>query len=625
MILFGGCVGTIKDANSIKTMSQDKGDVNVSDYKGIEAVVAIADTKVEVFFPEVSYSGNISDISYVIRYGGQQVPLYIAANSLKKVQRYNGNGEKVLSYKATVSNLQADKVYEFNVEVMNIKNGSVSSNNSYIPVRTFSNATARFDGIQEVKNLPGNKGINGILVLWEEALKLGTSISKNPVDPYQYQITVLDGSTPGLAYGPADMNNESITGEGRKIYTIEAGNRQMEINGLKAFTKYYVQVRTIHEGKKEFPNDDTYKVEQNTGYLEITTYDPSKDPIITNKDSLTHQYPAGVEGLTAVNLGWINPVGVFDHYRIYYSENNTSPTINAICGANCEVVNATNTTYKLVGLQPKKNYYITLVVCVDSTCLPKNLSYTRVMHSTNPPILVGYKGIQTIDTAKNISSLENLFLNLSLPDFNQGYVAGIDFFGCHSTTASECVINEGGDLLSTTTDISIEPDFDYINNGVMKVGGIDSSSDYPYCFVAIPFVYDETLTKKYVESPLSIPRCKVPEVKAPSFAGFDTSTNCDILKWQTPTSGVFDVYEIYYRKKVNIQSPMLPLTELGNTYQRTIVAGDKIQYATSQLELEIGGVYDFGIRTLYRSSEGESSWLRSNNVSIEQIITCVID
>lgn len=624
MILFGGCVGTIKDANSIKTMSQDKGDFNLSTFPGIEAAQAISDTKVEVFFPEYNYDGDLNDISYVIRYGGQQVPLYITANSLKKIQRYDGNGQKVLTYKVTVSNLQSDKLYEFNVEVLNIKNGSISSNNSFMPARTFSNATARFDGIQDVKNLPGNKGINGILVQWEEAVKLGTSISKNAIDPYQYVITVLDGSSPGASYGPADLNNLSIPTTSRKEFRIDAGNRQMQINGLKAFTKYYVQVRALHEGKKEFINDETHKVEQNTDYLEITTYDPSSNPTIREKDSLKTEYPSGTDGLTAVNLSWVNPVGVFDHYRIYYSLTDSAPTITATCGSMCEVVDTASTTYKLVGLTPKNSYYITLVVCVDSNCTT-NFSYNRKPHETNPPILVGYKGIQTIDTAKNISTLQNLFLNLSLPDFNQGYIAGIDFFGCHSTTDSECIIRDTIDLLTTTTSIYIEPDFDFINNSIMKIGGIDSASPYPYCFQAIPYVYDEFLVKKYVESPLSVQKCKVPEVKAPSFAGFDTSSNCQILKWQTPTTGVFDAFEIYYVEKNSLQTPAKPLDDVSANYQVKLVAGDKTEFATSQIALNVGDIYDFGIRTLYRNAQDQSQWLRSSNVSVEQIITCVIE
>ena len=98
-----------------------------------------------------------------------------------------------------------------------------------------------------------------------------------------------------------------------------------------------------------------------------------------------------------------------------------------------------------------------------------------------------------------------------------------------------------------------------------------------------------------------------------------------LLKRGVPFEQAKTINQVAFLQNAELELPKNKNWETVELASHETCLVDKIQYATSQLELEIGGVYDFGIRTLYRSSEGESSWLRSNNVSIEQIITCVID
>lgn len=622
LVFISGCVGTIKNANSLSTKSTTSRNKSISSYTGIESVVAIADSKVDVYFP--AYSGDADQIAYVIRYSSQQIPVYIQGDVLKSVVYLNANQEKVSSLKATISDLRTDTDYEFSVEVRDIVSGSESTNNVYKPVKTFTNLTARFTGIGDIANLPGVSGLNGIEVYWAEAEVRGTSISKNDIDPTSYEITVLDGSTPGLAKTPADMNDTTLPASIRKVYSVPAGTRSLPINGLRSFTKYYVQVRAVHYGKSLNATNMFYKVEENTNYLEIITYDPNKAPSIADPASLSSSYPPGPQGLTSINLAWKRASGVFDHYRVYYNIGDFTPTIGASCTINCEIIDSTKNLHQIVGVTARQTYHLALVVCKDAAC-SSSVSYNQISHLTAPPVITSYAGIFSIDTAKNLATLDKLFLNVAVPDFNLGYISGVDIFGCHSTTVANCDPGNVSFLLSTTTGLSLDPSFDYTADSVIAISGIDPSSMYPYCFYSRPFIYNDLSVKTYVDAPLSSTKCRVPEIKSPAFSGFDIDSTCELLKWQVPSSGVLDGYEIYYRLKSSAYEASVPLTFADATYQRIIINSDISEFSTLQLPLVTGGAYDFGIRTIYRSAYGEDYWLRSSNVSVDKLIKCPLN
>jgi hypothetical protein len=613
------CVGTIKDANSLSTKSKTSSVLNLKSYPGVESVTAVADSKVEVFFPALN--GDAEKTAYVIRYSGQQVPIYIQGDVLKPVVHLNANQERVTSLKATISDLRSDTDYEFSVEVRDITTGSESSNNVYKPVKTFPNLTAHFMGVGEVKNLAGVNGLNGIEVFWTEAEIRGTTISKNDIDPTSYEITIINGSTPGLAKYPSDMNDKTLAASIRSVYTVAAGNRSFVINGLRSFTKYYVQVRAIHYGKSLNAGLASYKVEENTNYQEVITYDPSRATTIENPASFSSSYPPGAQGLTSINLAWQRATGVFDHYRAYYSLSNTALSVTASCSVDCDIISSSSNLHQIVGVNARQLYYLTLIACRDVSC-STYVTYNRISHLTTPPVITSYAGIFSIDTAKNLSTLDKLFLNVAVPDFNLGYIVGIDFYGCHSSTTANCNPNIPANLLSTVTNLAVDPSFDYTVDSTIPISGIDPASTFPYCFYARPFIFNNLNAKAYVDAPLSTVKCRVPEIKAAAFSGFDTDSTCDLLKWQIPTTGVFDGYEIYYRLKSSVFETSVPLTEVGNTYTRVIVNPDINEYSTLQLPLVTGGAYDFGIRTIYRSAVSESTWLRSSNVSIDKLIKC---
>lgn len=618
------CVGTIKDSNSLATIAKTSSKYNLNKYPGIEDAVAIADSKVEVFFPV--FDAAPEDIAYVIRYSGQLVPIYISATTVKPVLRYNKEKQRVSSLKATVSGLLANTNYNFSVDVRNVKEKTESNNNVNKEVKTFANTTAQFGGIVEARNIPGAAGMTAIEVSWIDAERRGSTINKNDVDPVSYSITLIDASTPIILKSAADMNDTTIDDGSRITTTADIAVHSKIIYGLRANTKYYAQVRAIHYGKILNFNDPHYLTEENTNYAEVITYNPNAEVLVKYPESVKTTYPFGTQGLTSINLSWTPAYGVFDHYRLFFTETNASVTPTSCPNDKCRYIESSKNLYQLVGVTPNKTYYLTMVACQNTNCTTSK-KYNVVTHLTSPPVITTYGGIQLVEPAKNLGTLDKFFLNMSLPDFNQGYISGVDIVGCKGfggcdprSPATGIAINGSVNALGLIPD----PNFDYATTSVLEISGINPASSDSYCFLAKPFIFDTTNTKSYIEAPLSQVKCKVPEIKAPSFSGLDSISSCELLTWSIPTTGVFDAFEIYYRRKDSAFDLPYALNDPAANYQTVIVGPDTTSFSTLQLALD-GMNYDFGIRTLYRSSDGVSSWLRSDNVSTDKILKCPQD
>ena len=326
VLLSSGCVGTVKDADPITTKASSSTDSSVQDYPGINSATAISDSRVEISFPPVL--GDSDNIAYVIRYGGQLLSTYVQAASLRP--DYRG----LLRY--TVSGLQADSQYDFNVQARNISTGAESTNSSSKTARSFSNATARFSGITQARNLSGANGLNGIEVFWNEAEVRGGTVNKDEIDPIEYQITVIDGTS----LNPGNMNDASFSEPVRKIFSVNPSKRSAIVNGLTQGRKYYVQVRAIHYGYSLNSSDSTYKLEQNTNYLEISTYSDDIANLDFDNSSFSTSFPEGAGGLYSLIGNWTSPVGNFDHYRIYYVDKTANPSLSLSDFLNTSDVNA---------------------------------------------------------------------------------------------------------------------------------------------------------------------------------------------------------------------------------------------------------------------------------------------
>lgn len=622
-ILLSACVGTIKEADPISTKAASETDKSVGEYVGITSATAISNTRVEVTFP--SAEGDADNIAYVIRYDGQQIPTYIYGSALRP--DYRG----LLKY--TVRDLQSDSRYSFSVQVRNVKTNLESANNLAKTTKTFNNATAIFNGISVARNLSGADGLNGIEVIWPEAETRGGVVSKDEVDPIEYQVTVIDANY----LNPGDMNNESFGEPRRKIYSIQGNKRSATINGLKAGTKYYVQTRAVHHGFS-LPvnaNNINYKKEQNTNYLEISTYSENLGSLNFDNASLKSAFPPGIGGLYSIDLTWTAPQGNFDHYRIYYAVESAADLSNylntATVDLNCQGTETANPNVRcqfvdsifhhflLTGLETNTKFRVALAVCLTRSCEAGKRVFSNVIpHTTTPPV-AAFRGITSIETAKDIVKLDRLYLNYEPPEFTSGNISGfvIQYFGTDANNTSPISLNDSDSLNISMLDV--QP-FDYRTDTVIEVSGVDPSSPAPYCFLITPFTYNNDGTKTLHRGGL-IPQCKIPQMKGPTvaeFAGIDSfacspTSRQVTLYWTKPASGIYNSFELFYA----VNAPSFNFGDAfdweNNFYERIIIDPSRTSFTLTNLEP--GKNYRLGLISFYDFINGPiRSELNSNTI-----------
>lgn len=461
-MLASSCVGTVKTADPQNTKVSSSTKSVLDNFDGIQSAVAISNSKVELFFNPVAT--DVDKYTYVISYDGQQIPIYVSANSLK------GDYRGLVKY--TASGLDSNKKYTFQIQVRDVIAQTESSNNVKVSATTFSNPTANFVGVSEVRNLSGSAGLTGIEVIWPEAEVKGTDVFKNEIDPIEYKVTLIDSNflTPG------NMNDNSFAEPQRKIFSASGSKRNIVINGLKPNTKYYVQVRCIHHGYTANSANALYKLEENTNYAEITTYSDDLASVNFNINSFFLSWPPGNGGLYALNGNWTSPSGNFDHYRIYYAEKGTvniqsflnTEDVDYLCFSSetqnsnvfCAEATYDKTIASLTGLIPNTNYDAILAVCLTSGCeRGKRLLSTTQTKMTSPNI-ANFSGISTIDTSNDIVNLNTLTLNFLSPDFSSGNISGfiVDFYGNNPDSTTPIALNDSAVI--NTTSITVD-DFDY--------------------------------------------------------------------------------------------------------------------------------------------------------------------
>ena len=603
------CVGTIKDANSQKSLGNDKTDGVSFTYTGILNAKAIANDKVEIFFPQAE--GDPDDLAYVVRYDGQQIPLYIYGSSLRP--DYKGQ------LRTTVKNLDVNSTYVFSVQVRNVKTGSESNNSITKIVKTFSNLTANFDGVVELRHLPGAAGANGIQVLWNPAEFKGTVITKDEIDPIEYRVTVIDGSL----LSPNSMNDSNFEEPERKIVSASGDKRSIIVNGLIPDRKYYVQVRAVHYGYSQFSADPNYKLEENTNYIEISTYSDDIANLEFNDASFNITYPQGAGGLYSLKANWSAPNGNFDHYRIYYTVNgssNLSTYLNAdpvdmFCSGSetrdsnvfCKEVHYSNINELITGLLPYTEYDLVLAICTSTNCtIDKRKTSPVITTKTAPPVAI-FNGISSISPAKNITELDRLFLNIELPNFLSGNISGylIKYYGSDPSSLSPLILNDP----LNGSGLGYVP-YDVRTATAIEITGVDPTSISNYCFKLVPYVanFDGSITEGNDDS-LSVV-CTLPSIKGPTLNEFSgvLSYTCNSsakqiqVLWNKPSSGIYSHIQVFYQNTLgdfNFGSA----TDPSNLhYSSVLVPGD--QTSTTLTSLQAGTTYRVGVLTYYLSGNG---------------------
>lgn len=553
-----GCIGTVNDANTPSTYVKDSSNKNYPlDYEGISSAIPIANDKVEISFPPVGK--DMEKIIFAIRYNGLQGPVYVSAKGLKP--DYRGR----LNY--TLTKLQSDTNYYFSVQAFNVETGIESQSPAAKLAKTFSNNTANFYGISELRHLQGAAGAKGIEVFWNPAEVKGTIVTKDEIDPIEYKITVIDGSE----INPGSMDDISYSDSVRKVISVSADKRSVVINGLRPAKKYFVQARAVHYGVVDNPSNSNYKTEKNSKYLEISTYSDEVSDIIFDPTSYKLNLPSGNFGLYSINAEWGTTTGNFDHYRLYYAvqgEADLNDYLNTEDGdvacsghetANasvyCVPVESTKISKLLTGLKVNSTYDIAIAVCASAACArDKRIIGGLLSKKTTPPV-ASFQGINKINVARSIEEIDRIYLNFSLPNFLSGGISGylVRYYGDDTTNSSPVDINDP--LVPNETGLFVHP-YNVMTDTEIAISGINPLSQKNYCFMMVPFSYNNDGTRNYGDVSNSQPKCILPTLKGPSkdeFAGID-SINCDPsgfsleISWSPPTRGIYSNYELFYKK-----------------------------------------------------------------------------
>ena len=629
--VFSACVGTVKTLDPTSTRVLSSADQSLANFEGLNSAVAVSDKKVELFFTPIA--SKIDNYSYIINYDGQVASTYVSANTL--TPDYRG------FVKYTVTGLDQNKKYTFNVQARDLTTQNESSNNIKIAATTFANPTANFVGVSETRNLSGSAGLNGIEVIWPQAEVKGTEISRNDIDPVEYKITVIDSTS----LNPGNMNDPSFGEPLRKVISASSAQRNLIVNGLKPGIKYYVQVRAIHYAFAANSADINYKVEENTTYSEITTYTDDLASVNFTNTSFYLSWPSGFGGLYALIGSWTAPKGNFDHYRMYYAVASNSINLNsfmngaqgevdALCSGaetnnsdiSCMEADSDQLTGTISGLQPNTTYNVILAVCVTATCERTRRVISTMQNRSTTPNLANFQGITTILPSNDINNLNTAKLNFNLPDFSTGAISGylVDSYGSDITN-DPVTLNDSS--VVNTTPFTVD-DFDYMTATSLTVRGINYSSTDRQCFLAYPFSYTMMGTKITSKAGLT-PVCFTPSLAGPSatdFPGFSsTSDSCSkagkqvYLGWTAPTVGIYDSYEIFYIKSTteNFSFSSAMQWETNPNYHRIVLDKDQTSYTLTNMATGSGAIYKIGILTYFNSS---TSAVRSDYNF--QTITC---
>ncbi len=544
-ILLGSCVGTVEEKNSEVTKGVDS-KVSVLKFSGIEDVKAISNNKVEVFFYPASIDSSL--ITYKISYDGLKIPITVPGLSLRP--DYRG----FLRY--TVGGLNSNSTYNFQVEIFN-ENGVYSLSEKILPVTTFSNLTADFQGIGGAFNRSGTEGLDSILVEWPLAKKLGSLASPAEIDVTEYEVIVLDSTY----LSPADFDNEFFVSPQRKTFQVSNTNRSVILNGLKPDTKYFTRVRAKHQGLITYAGDSEYLSEANSKYLEITTLSADLASYNFDTEGLTLKISPGASGLTSIRVTWNAGNGAFDSYRIFYKRkdqagdlktHNPESSCNGQEGSTnifCKKVSFDQTTTTISDLDSLTEYEVMVVLCQTISCNNGKNIKSAVKLITTEPEIAGFSGIVKIHPAKELNKVDEIYIEIDPPNLEAGVLDGLLVEYQGPPSGSPSFLNHPVETNLSDLDVI---SFNYKVANEITITGVDPLSSDEYCFLVIPFTYDSSGNVVENRSGL-LAKCITPSIDAPTSLEFSGASGCSVdavgnitVSWSEPAKGVYSHFDVFY-------------------------------------------------------------------------------
>ena len=592
------CVGTLDSTEPEKTNVVGQ-ETDTLSFEGVQLIQAISHDKVEVyFFPP---SSNPEDVTFYIYHDGLYAPLSVAATSLET--DYRGYMRYV------ITGLQVATTYSVKVEAFDRELDITSANNNVEIVTTYDNVTAEFHGLASAVSLPGIAGMYGIKVTWPSANSIGTSFNPNELDVKGYVVTVLNADT----LTPADFDNTSYSAPQRMVYEVSEDSVSYIVNALTPGTNYYVRVRSLHFGYYQNSSDSSYNVERNNKYAKIATYSDDISDIDFDAAGFLASLGAGELGLSTINTVWSSPVGVFSHFRIYYSTefNDAQLTLysgDIVCngqettdsGVYCKQLDYDATGAMITDLTALSDYKMVLMVCVDDDCGLTRRIPSSVASIRTEPKFASFGGITSVEMANDVNNLDHAQLNISSPLLSSGMIHGllVQYNGADGTEAHS--LNHP--FTANNTSLGVLP-FNYETDSTIIVTGVDIVSGSAYCFTVTPFIYASDSSIE-LDSTQSVQICYAPIIEAPSEFEFLGVSNCmgitggyASVMWVPPTAGLYSHYDLYIREAGSTFSYASAVSGLDPAYTHIRVDGDVTQYTIPYLAS--GTTYVVGVLTYF--------------------------
>lgn len=601
LISLVSCVGTVQNSNHNFTRSADVPESPLN-FSGIVSASAISDSKIEVFFYPAS--GGSGLYTYDILVGSSPFPVSVPSDVL--VPDYKG------MLKVTLNGLTRMTTYQIKVEVRDGTSQVQSSSGMLRAATTFDNQVADFAGISSVSNTPGQDGKDSIKIRWTPARTSG-GLVKQDWDPESYEVVLVDAER----LTPGDMDVAYTEAQGRWVYAFNHDDAKNEhiIRGLPSETKFYVRMRSIHKASINDVYDPKKRSELNTNYASIATLSASLADINFLTDSFGLNLAPGEQGLTAIQANWTGASGVFDHYRLYYSEAGggvASGSLPSLClppilsapGSTvfCKKADFDKTTTPISGLTPYTDYEVVLVLCATTQCGSSERIVAPVRTIKTDPASPVFNGLREVREGASLDEIGNLYLSFDIPNFATGYFDGLILKMRRTLDGSDAAVE-----LTTISNPIFHNEYNFLMDNNITVRGVNYLDIEPFCFTLYPFKWDTNGTDRR-ESPNDIWKCVQPKIDPPTALDFpglgesSTENNAVTLAWSAPAKGIFSHYELFWRKQSGGHfSWGDAIAQAGNNYDYSNYGRMLIDAESNQITIDgfPNGDYVFGIITHY--------------------------
>lgn len=600
------CVGTIQDKNP-KVTKGATADTSPIKFDGIFEAKAIADSKIDVFFFPSSMEPK--EVTYLISYDGISNPISVPGTTL--TTNYRG----LLKY--TVTGLNINTTYSFSVQAKNVK-GEVSTSSAIYSEKTFSNITADFAGIGNVRNLAGEDGRTALRIEWPAARSEGGTFTPAELDPKDYEIVLLNADH----LTPSSFDDDFFGEPYRKVSTVDGKKISHQVNGLTAGTKYFIRVRAIHYGPGGDDSIEDRKEENSNYVLAQTLSDDSSDV-----DVNLSRFEVDILSLNSVGLEWEAASGPLVEYRVYYRNVDTAglawssyrTSRSDSCDGEdpvypewgCKKLNFDETSTKLADLEPLANYEIIPVICMTSVCsYPDSIEYEHNSPYTIFPGIAEFAGINEIEHAKYYWATDEVYIKLNSIDNSSGAIDGL-LVEAKARSSDEgpsfnTILNHPS--VANNSNLSIDS-FDFESDDTIVVSGLSLTSAEQYCFSVLPFIYNKDVVQISREG--EVVKCIALSVTLPDteeFSGLNLSItspgnteNSVSLFWEEPSAGVYDRFRIFIK---NTESEDFSFAEAMN-YESNDYTMIEVPYGTTRYTFSSlpDGEYGIGILPYYSNND----------------------